>query len=42
MPRALDRTLFMRAVLIVLASAAPNAFPLSQMGYGSLHTSRSA
>jgi hypothetical protein len=24
-------------VLIVLASAAPNAFPLSQMGYGSLH-----
>jgi hypothetical protein len=26
-----------RGALIVLASAAPNAFPLSQMGYGSLH-----
>lgn len=37
MTRGLDRTLFIRAVLIVLASAAPNAFPLSQMGYGSLH-----
>jgi hypothetical protein len=29
--------LFIRLVLLALASAAPNAFPLSQMGYGSLH-----
>jgi hypothetical protein len=37
MTRAANRTLFIRLVLLALASAAPNAFPLSQMGYGSLH-----
>ncbi|OFW07168.1 MAG: hypothetical protein A3H96_01825 [Acidobacteria bacterium RIFCSPLOWO2_02_FULL_67_36] len=31
------RTWFIRLVLLALASAAPNAFPLSQMGYGTLH-----
>ncbi len=37
MTRAVNRTLFIGVVLLALASAAPNAFPLSQMGYGSLH-----
>lgn len=37
MTRAVNRRLFIRLVLLALASAAPNAFPLSQMGYGSLH-----
>jgi hypothetical protein len=37
MSRADIRTWFIRLVLLALASAAPNAFPLSQMGYGTLH-----
>ena len=37
MARVVNATLFFRLVLLALASAAPNAFPLSQMGYGSLH-----
>jgi hypothetical protein len=37
MTRAFDKTVFVRLVLLALASAAPNAFPLSQMGFGSLH-----
>ncbi len=37
MTRAFDKTVFVRLVLLALASAAPNAFPLSQMGYSSLH-----
>ncbi len=31
------KTIFLKLILIGLASAAPLAFPLSQMGYGSLH-----
>lgn len=37
MIRGIDTSVFVRLVLLALASAAPNAFPLSQMGYGSLH-----
>ncbi len=37
MARVVTTQLFIRFVLLALASAAPNAFPLSQMGYGSLH-----
>lgn len=31
------KTLFLKLTLILVASAGPLAFPLSQMGYGSLH-----
>ncbi|MGE0460810.1 MAG: hypothetical protein AB7Q16_05535 [Vicinamibacterales bacterium] len=32
-----SRTLLLRGMLLALASVAPNVFPASQMGYGSLH-----
>lgn len=37
MTRRFDATLPIRAVLLILAAAAPTAWPLSDMGYGSLH-----
>jgi hypothetical protein len=37
MTRTVISTWFIRLVLLALASASPNAFPLSQMGYGTLH-----